>query len=92
MIDDGFVTDVDLTTLDEGRHWHDDGEVFDVALEVVRHRYNGAPAVAHEHDLRGAVEQAGIGPGDIKAAKCLRVAADGNGHDGGNNGGSRFHC
>ncbi len=51
MVDDGLVTDVDLTALDEGRYRNDDREVFHVALEVVRHRYYGALAVAHEHDL-----------------------------------------
>ena len=91
MIDDRFVTDVDLPPLDERRHRNDDGEVFDIPLEVVRHRYYGALAVAHEHDLRSAVEQARIGPGDIKAAKCLRSAADSNG-DGGKNGDKRLHC
>ena len=51
VFDDRAVANVDLFALDFRRHRNNDGEVFDVAIEVISHRDNGPVAVAYEHDL-----------------------------------------
>ena len=70
VIDERLVADVDLLALQERRHRNDDGELLQVALEVVGHRHHRAIAVAHQHDLRGLVEQLGVGLGDVEAAEA----------------------
>ena len=70
MVDERPVADVDLLAPQERRHRHDDGELLQAALIVVGHRQHRPIAVAHEHDLRGAVEQLGISLGDVEAAEA----------------------
>jgi hypothetical protein len=76
VIDRGAVADVDLVALQHDRHRHDERELARVALEVVRHREHGAIAVAHEHDLRGVVEQLRVAGGDEEPAERVRVSRE----------------
>ena len=75
VIDQRLLADVDLLALEQRRHRNHDGELLRLALEVVRHRHHGAIAVAHQHDLRGLVEQLGVGLGDVEAAEAERASA-----------------
>ncbi len=47
-----------------------------LALEVVGHREHGAIAVAHQHDLRRAVEDAGVGLRDVEAAERAKGVSE----------------
>ena len=69
VIDQRLVADVDLLLLEEGRHRNDDGELLEVALEVVGHRQDGAVAVADQGDLRGAVKELGVRLGHVEPAE-----------------------
>ncbi len=51
MFDQRAIGDIDLLTFDECRHRDDDGEILDVALEVVGHRDNSSVVVADKHHL-----------------------------------------
>ncbi len=42
---------------------------FGSPAEVVGHRENGLVLVAHEHDLRGVIEEAGVRLGDVETAE-----------------------
>jgi hypothetical protein len=76
VIDDGSVAHVDLPALHEAGHRDHHRELVRVSLEVVRHGDHRALAVAHEHHLGGAVEQAAAGPGDVEAAEGAGVAVE----------------
>ena len=71
VVEERPLADVDLLALEERRHRDDDGELLGIALEVVRHREDGAVAVAHQDHLRGLVEELGVGLGDVEAAEGL---------------------
>ena len=78
MIDQRLVRHVDLLAADEGRHRDHDRKLRRTALEVVGHRQHGAIAVAHQHDLRRAVEDGGIGLRDVEPAeRAQRVSEPG---------------
>ena len=64
-----FNGNMDLAALDERGHGDDHGELRRVALEVVGHRQHRAVGVAHQHDLRGPVEDLRVGLGDVEAAE-----------------------
>ena len=66
------VADVDLLALEHRRDRHDQRELLELALVVVGHGEHGAVAVAHQHHLRGLVEQLGVGLGDVEAAEGER--------------------
>ena len=92
MIDQGLVGDVDLPAGEKGGDGDDDGKLFQIALEVVRHGEDGVIFVAHQNDLGGLIEQLGVRLGDVEAAEGVggggreQEAAD----DGGGNG-EAFH-
>ena len=69
MIEEGPLGDVDLAAFEKSGDGDDDGELFQFALEVVRHGEDGAVAVAHQDHLRGLIEQLGVGLGDVEAAE-----------------------
>jgi hypothetical protein len=69
MVDERLVADVNLLALQHRRHRNDDRKLLGIATEVIRHRQHRAIAVAHQHDLRGAVEQLRVGARDVEAAE-----------------------
>ncbi len=91
MIDYCFVAHVDLAALDKRRYRHDDGEIFHVALEIIRHRDHGPFAVAYQHHLGCTIEQAGVSLGNVKAAKCVRSGADADCEAGGEDSNKQSH-
>ena len=92
MIDDRHVADVDLAAFDERRHRDHDGEVLDVAFEIVGHRQDRAIAVANQHDLRRTVEQFRVGLRDVETAERLRGQRHGERQRRGNGSNKYFHC
>jgi hypothetical protein len=69
MLDEGAVAHADLAALEHRRHGHDDGELSQLALVVVGHGEHGLVVVAGEHHLGGAVEELGVGLGDVEPAE-----------------------
>jgi hypothetical protein len=70
VLDERFVTDVDLLSLEERGHGNHDRKLLQVALEVVDHRHHRPIAVTNEDDLRGLVEEFRVGLGDVEAAEA----------------------
>ena len=71
VLQHGLVAHVDLLPLDERRDGDDHRELLEIAPKVVGHRDDRAVAVPHEHDLRGLVEQLGVGLGHVEAAEGI---------------------
>ena len=91
MLHDRAVAHVDLFALDHRGHGDDDGEILDVALEVVGHRNHGSVIVAYEDDLGCAIEDTRVGTGHVKAAEGLRRRGDNDGHCRCHDGNEDFH-
>jgi hypothetical protein len=91
MLNDGTVADVDLFTFDSGRHGNHDSEILNLALEVIRHGNDGPVIVTDENHLGRAIEEAGIGFGNVETAEGLGRRRDHHGHQGRDQGYQVFH-
>jgi len=81
VLDQRAIADPDLALLQHRRHRHHDGELLGIALEVVGHGQHALVLVAHEHDLRGLVEELAVGLGDVEAAEGQHRRRDGDDHE-----------
>ena len=76
VVNQASLGDIDLSTFDKRRNGNDNGKIFDIALKVISHRYDGSVVVTNQHDLRRLVEKARIGPRDKEAAKGHGVGTE----------------
>ena len=68
-LDEVPIADVDLFSMEDGGDRDHQGEVGEVALEVVGHRDHRPLALARQHHLRRVVEELGPRLADVEAAE-----------------------
>ena len=76
MVDEPTFCHVNLLARQQHRHRNHDREITHVALEVVRHGHDRAPALMGEHDLGRVIEQFGRRAGHIETAEGIRGLLD----------------